>query len=283
MKVAERHVITGRNPRHSPTHNARRPIRRELGEAAQETLSGVAGRLRVVASIDDLDLEDLGPDRPEAPAGEVVDELPDAHHGLPDARAPRARRRAEALVDAGQHPPQPLGAVGRQQSQALGIASGAEPLERSLEGLATQDGRSRVLELAEARIETGRERMGTEQTRAEAVDRRDPRVVELERQIRAAALEQARPDPGAKLAGGTLGVRYDEHRVDIDAVVDDRANEALDEHGRLAGPGAGGDEDVTRRLDRSALLLVRPRAHARSFRHIRHRSHQGGQSPPCGS
>ena len=66
--------------------------------------------------------------------------------------------RAERLVDAREHAPQPVGAVRREQPQALGLSGRAELLQRPLECLAAEHGRARVLDLAEARIEPGGER-----------------------------------------------------------------------------------------------------------------------------
>ena len=125
--------------------------------------------------------------------------------------------------------------------------------------------------------------MGAEQAPAEAVDRRHPGPVELEREVGAAALEQALADPRAQLAGGAFRVRDDEERLNVEAVVDDGADEPLHEHGGLARTGPRGDEHPTGRLDRRALLVVRGGSHGRSLRQIRQRSHQCGQSPPCGS
>ncbi len=70
-----------------------------------------------------------------------------------------APRGAKRLEDAREHAPQPVGAVRGQETHALGLAGRAEPLERAVERLAAQDRRSRLLELAEPRIEAGRERI----------------------------------------------------------------------------------------------------------------------------
>ncbi len=83
-----------------------------------------------------------------------------------------------------------------------------------------------------------------------------------------------RSSPAARLRVGD-----DEQRVDVEALVADRAHEALDEHGRLAGAGARGDEDAPAGLDRGGLLGI----HARPTRHIDHSWHHAGHSPPFGS
>ncbi len=186
---------------------------------------------------------------------------------------------AERLVDAGEHPAQPVRAVGREQPQPFAVARRAERRERALERLAADDGAVFVVELAVARVDADRERMRAQEPRAEAVDRRDPRAVELPREVVAAARTQRRPDARAKLARRLARVGDDEHRLDVEALLAHRAHEPLDEHGRLARAGAGRDEDLAGRFDRCALLLV----HGRSIRHIVQRSHHEGHSPPFGS
>ena len=131
--------------------------------------------------------------------------------------------------------------------------------------------------------------MRLQQAVAEAVDRRDPRAVELAREIVAPELGEPLPDSSAQLTGRPLGVRDREHRVDRQAAIADRSHEALDEHRRLAGAGARGDEDEPARVDRRELLVVRgagllDHGHDRATRHIDHRSHQVGHGkPPFGS
>ena len=53
-----------------------------------------------------------------------------------EAQVERTARSPQRLVDAGQHPPQPAGSVGREQAQAARIVSSAEHGERLLERLA---------------------------------------------------------------------------------------------------------------------------------------------------
>jgi hypothetical protein len=129
--------------------------------------------------------------------------------------------------------------------------------------------------------------MRLQEAMAEAVDRGDPGGVELAREIGAAGLGEARANAAAELAGGALGVGDDEERVDVEAALAHRLHEALDEHRRLARPGAGGDEDDAGRLDRGALLGIRgahAHAHALLTRHIGASSHQEGHAPsPSGS
>src|SRR5262249_49384796 len=136
-----------------------------------------------------------------------------------------------------------------------------------------------VVELTEARIEPGRERIRLQEPQAETVDRRDPRGVELAGEVRAAALRERGPDARAQLAGPAPRVRDHEDRVDVETAIAYGADEPLDKHGRLAGARTRGHEDLSRRLDGRPLLLV----HGRAILQIVQRSHQCGQSPPFGS
>ncbi len=191
-------------------------------------------------------------------------------------------RGAQGLVDPRDHPPQAARAVGRQEPEPIRIAVGAEGRERLVERLAREHGGLRLVQLAEARVEAGLERIRLQQAVAEAVDGRDPRPVELAREVGAAASTKLRANPGAQLTRGPLRVRDDEDRVDVDAVVTDGADEALDEDGGLPGSGSRRDEHAPAGLDRLALLRVGRPLHWRSTRQIGQRSHQDGHSPPLG-
>ena len=220
---------------------------------------------------------------------EAVGRLADAVHALAEAGAGTRLEdeistcRAERRVDLDEHAAEAVGAVGGEELPAVGLVGGAERLERGRERLGLEDERLRLVEHAEARIDPGREGMRAEEPPAEAVDRRDPGAVELEREVGPPPLDEARPDARAKLSGRPLRVGDDEDGVDVEAVVDDGADEPLDEHRGLPGARAGGDEHGAACLGRCALLLVRRRPHGRSLRHMRQRSHQCGQSPPFGS
>jgi hypothetical protein len=136
-----------------------------------------------------------------------------------------------------------------------------------------------VVELAEARVDADGERMRAKEARAEPMDRRDPRAVELAREVGPAAPVERRADARAQLARRLARIGDDEHRLDVEALLAHRAHEALDEHARLAGPRARGNEDLARRLDRLRLLFV----HGLGTRHIVQRSHHVGHVPPFGS
>ncbi len=71
----------------------------------------------------------------------------------------------------------------------------------------------------------------------------------------ARAARQLGADPRAHLGGGALGEGEGEDAVDPDAVLDDRVAVAVDQHGRLAGAGAGLEEGVAvAGRDRGGLL-----------------------------
>ncbi len=69
---------------------------------------------------------------------------------------------AQGLVDAREHPPQPVAAVGRKELESLRLVSRAELRQRLGEGFGAKHGRLRLVELAEARVEPGSERIRPE-------------------------------------------------------------------------------------------------------------------------
>ncbi len=164
---------------------------------------------------------------------------------------------AQRVVDADEHLAEPGGLVGGEELPAVGLVGGAERLQGRVEGLALQHPRLRLVEHAEPGIDARCERVRGQEPAAEAVDRRDPGAVEVAREIGPLELEQAGSDPRPQLAGGAVGVGDDEQGVDVEAVDDHGAGEALHEDGRLAGACAGGDERRSARVDRCLLLGVR--------------------------
>ena len=203
---------------------------------------------------------------------------------LEDERPPG---RPQRVVHAGQHPAQSPRPVGGEQPQALLVAVRAELRESRLERLPLEHARLCLVEDAEARVDPGRERMGLEEPEAEAVDRRDPRGVEIAGKLGAAGFDEPSADAVPQLAGGALRVGDDEERVDVEPALADGLGEALDQNGRLARPRARGHEDEPGRLDRGDLLRIgraHGRAHCLFIRHIGARSHQVGHpASPCGS
>ncbi len=194
-----------------------------------------------------------------------------------------AAGRAERRVDLDEHSPQAVRAVRREELPAVRLVGRTEALQRRRERLGLEDEGLRLVEDTEARVDTGREWVCAQEPAAEAVDRRDPGTVERQREIGSVALEEPGADPRSQLSRGALGVRDHEQRIDVEAVVDDRPDEPLHEHGGLSGAGSGSHEDGAAGIDRRPLLGARGGSHGRSFRHIRQRSHQGGQVPPWGS
>ena len=218
-------------------------------------------------------------------AGEAPGRLAQLLDALGELRAPAdveielAAGGAKRLVDAREHPAKPVRAVGREQAQPIGRAVGAELAERLLERLAAEHRSLGLVELAEARVEPRRERVSLQQAQAEAMNGGDPGAVELAREIVPSALRECAAHPRPQLARRAPRVRDHEDGVDVDTALAHGPHEALDEHRRLAGACPGGDEHLAAGVDRGALLGV----HARGTRHIGHRSHHVGQSPPFGS
>ena len=170
-----------------------------------------------------------------------------------------AARRAERLVDAREHAPQPVGTVRREEPQPLRLSGRAELLQRALECLSSEHGCTRLLDLAEARIEPCGKGMRAQHATAEPVDGRDPRAVEIASEIGAAALAKSRADAAPKLTCRLARVRDHEDRLDVDAPLAHRPDVALDEHRRLPRSRARGDEDRALRVDGGQLLIVEPR------------------------
>src|SRR3954470_12611257 len=98
--------------------------------------------------------------------------------------------------------------------------------------------------------------MRPQQPMTEAVDRGDPRTVELAREVGASALDEPGADPAAQLARRLLRVGDHEDRFDVDALVADGTRETFDEHLGLARPGSGRDEDGPSRVDCALLFSV---------------------------
>ena len=161
------------------------------------------------------------------------------------------------------------------------LADGAERLERAVERLAAEHGAVLVVELVEARVDPDRERVRAKQPAQK------PWMVEIHApsssraRSGAPALDERGADARAQLAGRLARVGDDEHRLDVEALVADGADEPLDEHRRLARCRRRPRRTPRRAPRRRELLLVH--AHARATRHIVQRSHQVGHSPPFGS
>ena len=174
----------------APLHaNAERSTRRSGGDPLRRHAQHLAGISRLRGCCRWVGCELLGLDAERSYRAVDARALPE----LEDERPPG---RAKRLVDAREHASQPGRAIGREQPQPLRILSRTELPERALERFAAQHRSSRVLELAEAWVEAGRERMGAQEPVAEPVNRRDPGSVELPREVGTTALAQRRSDPG---------------------------------------------------------------------------------------
>ncbi len=219
----------------------------------------------------------------EQPQGGLAERLEAAAHigGLAQLEHQRPPGGAQRLVDACQHLPQPAAPVHGEEPGALRLVDRAERLQRMTECLAAEHGSVLVVELVEPRVDPDGERMRAQQAGAEAVDRGDPRPVELTGEIGPPARGEGGTDARTQLPCGLARVGDDQDRADVEPLVAHGANEPLDEHRRLPRAGAGGHEHLAARLDRRALLVVH--AHARGTLHIVQRSHQLGHSPPFGS
>src|SRR5207247_399880 len=86
----------------------------------------------------------------------------------------RAARGAQPLVDGDQVAAELVAAGRREQAQPLGLARREKLLEGAFEGLTPEHGALFLVELAEVRVDADCERMRAQQSRAEAVDGRDP-------------------------------------------------------------------------------------------------------------
>ena len=293
-KLVERRLLDGRARLLVPREQLARPApRRDVGQVEQPLGRGrsleqlerprdacaslvrlvYAGRLverhaRRLAELLDSSLE-------PRPLGHLEHEL--------------APGRAERLVDARQHSAQAPRPVRGQEADALGIVRRAELLECEVERLAREHAGLVLVEHAEVRVDRCLERMRLQEAVAEAVNRGDPGAVELTGEVVPVELRETAADPAAQLTCGPFRVRDREHRVDRKPAFAHRPYEALDEHRRLSGACAGGDEDEPARVDRRELLGARrarfvDHRHVRATRHIAHRSHQVGHgNPPFGS
>jgi hypothetical protein len=138
------------------------------------------------------------------------------------------------------------------------VAGGAEVGEGEVERLLRDAQRLALREHGEARVEPGGERVRSEHATAEAVDRRDPGRLGVARQapqleppldVGARPAQQLGADAALELARGAVGEREGDDVVDPGVRVRARVRAddvavALHEHGRLAGSGAGGEEEV---------------------------------------
>ena len=204
--------------------------------------------------------------------------LPRGAHRL-DLRQLRVLGALAAQVGVGgpRHGRQPLGRVGGDEPQPLrpGVVV-EEGGERAVEGLDSEAVGLELVEHAVLGVDPGGERMGAQDRRAEAVDRRDEGALGGARLGVQVGGGEAVADARLQLGGGLLGEGDREDRVDRDAVLDHRAGEPLDEHRGLARAGAGGDQQAAvAALDRPQLLVGEVAPAHRSILQI-----EGCEQPP---
>ena len=164
---------------------------------------------------------------------------------LPLAGCGRARQAWPALAAAAQlgvdrldHRPQSIGSVGGHQRHRLGVFPADELPQGHLEGVAAQASGDSLVEHPEAGIQARCQRVGCEQPRAEAVDRRDVGGLGVARGRALAELEEGASHALPQLAGGAVGERDREDLRGAQAVLEHGGHEALHQHRRLPLPAA---------------------------------------------
>jgi hypothetical protein len=158
--------------------------------------------------------------------------LRQAGKALPAASQARVRRA--------HHVAQAVGRVGGHHLEPLRVLALAhEGAQGGVEGVGGHALRLELVEHPEARVDARAQRVRAKQPRAEAVDGRDPGGLRRARLLAPAQLQEAGPHPRLHLRRRLLGEGDREDRLHRHAVVDHGAHEALDQHGGLAGAGAG--------------------------------------------
>ena len=142
--------------------------------------------------------------------------------------------------------------------------------EQLLHGVLAQDVELLLVADAELGVEVDRLEMALQDTQAEAVHRRNRRAREQDDLpldvldavglvlvlVRVERLLERSLDALAHLARRRVRERHDEQLVDVAVAVQDLLDDALDEHGRLAGAGRRCDDEVLAfRIDGFLLIL----------------------------
>ena len=151
--------------------------------------------------------------------------------GQPRPALPAA---AQLGVDALDHAPCAVDAVGREQVDRLAAPVGEEFPHGGGERSLAQAAGEALVEDREVRRQPRGERMGAQQARAEGVERAHERGLGVARSRTVAELEQTLAHARAQLARGALGERDREDARRRGAVLANGAHEALDEHAGLA-------------------------------------------------
>ena len=124
----------------APPRNSRRARRAPRRPARSSSRSGFGRRARArrCAAASCLSVASRSAASSARLGVQLGEPLGDVASLLAELERQRPARRAKRLVDAGEHLPEPLRAVGREQPQPFGVAGRAERRERTLERLAAQ-------------------------------------------------------------------------------------------------------------------------------------------------
>ena len=179
---------------------------------------------------------------------------------LPDGR--RGQRRLSVTlatqlgVDVEDGGAEAIGAEGGNELHSSRPLTREEVGEGTAEGIEAQAPGVSLVEDGEVGVETYEQRMGAQETRGEAVEGAEEGGLGVTSKLAPPKLEKARTDAPGKLAGRALSEGDGKDARRTDAVFDGGADEALDEHGGLAGAGAGGEQEGAVTTGDSLLLLV---------------------------
>src|SRR6185503_12153242 len=100
--------------------------------------------------------------------------------------------------------------IGRKELEPLRLAVTAEHAERRHERLGPKDACLGFVEHTKARVEAGGERVRAKQARAEAMNRRDPRPIDLSGKVTPVEVSEAFANSLLQFPGRSVGVRDDE-------------------------------------------------------------------------
>ncbi len=192
-----------------------------------------------------------------------------------DGQARQALAAAAQLeVDLLEHRADAVDAVGREHLGRLVAVLGQPRTHGLLERTSPHTSRQPLLEHGEIGVDAGRQRLGSQQPRAEAMEGADERRLGVASRLALAQLEQPCPDTLAQLARCALGEGDREDPPRRDAVLAHGAHEALDEHRGLAAARRSRDEQ---RLGspRDRLLLLDRQLRALAARRRAGRLHPG--------
>ena len=194
-------------------------------------------------------------------------------------RQPRAALALAAQVPVGgaHHVGQLVRRVRRQQRQAARVLAGAHEIaERLVEGVDGQPLGLERVQHPELGIQAGGEGVRAQHPRAETVDGGDPGGLGLARVLLLPQLQEPRSHAARQLRRGLLGEGDGQHRVDRAPVLEHRLDEPLDQHGRLARPGPGADQDRAVTAPDGPRLLIGELGRA----HVSTRQIDGCEQPP---